>query len=83
MKLLEVYVDNFCVLAQKSNAEELRHMTQSLIQSIFKVFLLPEVSGLRGEDSVSMKKMLEGEGIWETRKELLGWVFDGITRPAA
>ena len=29
---------------------------------------------------MSIKKLLEGEGIWETRMEILGWVFDGITR---
>ena len=27
-----------------------------------------------------MKKLLEGEGVWDTRKEILGWVFDGVTR---
>ena len=27
-----------------------------------------------------MKKLKAGEGAWETRKELLGWTFDGRTR---
>ena len=27
-----------------------------------------------------MKKLLEGEGLWEVRKEILGWIFDGATR---
>ncbi len=27
-----------------------------------------------------MKKLLEGEGIWEVRKEILGWIFDGARR---
>ena len=29
---------------------------------------------------MSNKKLLEGEGLWEVRKEILGWVFDGATR---
>ena len=27
-----------------------------------------------------MKKLVEGEGLWETKKELLGWIFDGVER---
>ena len=27
-----------------------------------------------------LKKLLESEGVWDTRKEILGWIFDGITR---
>lgn len=27
-----------------------------------------------------MKKLLEADGLWELRKEILGWVFDGATR---
>ena len=28
---------------------------------------------------ILQKKLLE-EGLWETRKEILGWTFDGIQR---
>ncbi len=28
---------------------------------------------------MSNKKLLEGEGLWEVRKGILGWVFDGAT----
>ena len=30
--------------------------------------------------SAISKKKLEQEGAWETRKEILGWVLDGIAR---
>jgi hypothetical protein len=33
-----------------------------------------------GEDPVSIKKLKQGDGLWATRKELLGWVFDGAKR---
>ena len=78
--MLEVYVDNFCAMAQSTDVEELRHMSRALLHSIHEVFPPPEVSGLGGEDSVSIKKLKAGEGVWETRKELLGWVFDGTSR---
>ena len=78
--MLEVYVDNFCAMAQSTNAAELRHVSWALLHSIHEVFSLPEISGLGGEDSISLKKLKERESVWETRKELLGWIFKGRTR---
>jgi len=80
VNMLEVYVDDFCAMAQSTNAAELRHVSRALLHSAHNVFPLPEISGLGGEDSISLKKLKEGEGEWETRKELLGWIFDGRTR---
>ena len=79
-KRLEVYVDDFCALAQTTDVGELRHISRALLHSIHEVFPPPEVSGLGGDDSVSVKKLKAGEGRWESRKELLGWIFDGKTR---
>ena len=39
-----------------------------------------EVSGHSEGDPVSNKKLLEGEGEGDVRKEILGWVFDGRRR---
>ena len=44
------------------------------------MFPPPEVTGHSGQDPVSLKKLLEGEGLWDVRKEILGWMFDGATR---
>jgi hypothetical protein len=33
--------------------------------------------GHAGQDPVSIKKLKQGDGLWATRKELLGWVFNG------
>ena len=79
-RLLEVYVDDFCALAQTRDRDELQHITRALLHSIHEVFPPPEVTGFGGGDSVSMKKLIQGEGLWATCKELLGWVFDGVTR---
>ena len=44
------------------------------------VFLPPAITGHRGEDSVSLKKLDKGDRLWEVRKEVLGWVMDGASR---
>ena len=44
------------------------------------MFPPPDVTGHNGADPVSVKKLLKGEGVWQVRKEILGWMFDGGTR---
>jgi hypothetical protein len=78
--LLEVYIDDFIQLAQTTNQEQLRHLARTILQGIHSVFQTPEVTGHDGEDPVSMKKLLQGDGLWTVRKEILGWVFDGAHR---
>ena len=80
LQMLEVYVDDFIQLAQTTDQEELRHLSRALLHGMHSVFSPPSVTGHSGEDSVSIKKLLEGKGLWEVRKEILGWVFDGATR---
>ena len=37
--------------------------------------------GQDGEDPISHKKLvLKGEGVWDTHKEILGWIFDGCQK---
>ena len=38
------------------------------------------MTGHSGQDPVSLKKLMEGEGLWDVRKEILGLMFDGATR---
>jgi hypothetical protein len=47
---------------------------------VHSVFPPPEVTGHSGQDPVSLKKLLDGEGLWDVRKEILGWMFDGASR---
>jgi len=35
------------------------------------------VSGLVAGGLISIKKLLTGKRVWDTRKEILGWLFDG------
>ena len=35
------------------------------------MFPYSEVTGHMGKDPVSLKKLMEGEGLWDVRKEIL------------
>ena len=78
--LFEVYMDDFIGLAQTEDAEQLRGMSRDLLTAIHSVFPPPNVTGHDGPDPISEKKLFEGDGIWDTRKEILGWIFDGVRR---
>ena len=78
--MLEVYVDNFIQLAQTNNDEVLQRCSQALLHGVHSVFPPPDITGYVGEEPVLTKKLLEGEGLWEVQKEILGWVFNGATR---
>jgi hypothetical protein len=78
--LLEVYIDDFIQLLLATLCQQLTHLSRALLHTIHSVFPPPAVMGHDGEDPVSLKKLKQGEGTWETRKEILGWVFDGARR---
>ena len=79
--LFEVYVDDYIALIQSTDPEVLRHHSRALLHAIHQIFPPPEATGHDGENPISLKKLiLEGEGIWDTTKEILGWVFDGFER---
>jgi hypothetical protein len=74
---MEVYIDDFIQLAQTTDPNQLLHLSRAILHGIHLVFPPPSITGHEGEDPVSLKKLRQGDGMWETRKELLGWVFDG------
>ena len=78
--LFEVYIDDFIGIAQTTDPHALRHLSRALLRGIHSVFPPPGVAGFTGDEPISLKKLLNGEGVWDTRKEILGWVFDGNTR---
>jgi chorismate mutase len=71
-RLLEVYIDDFIQLAQTTNPEKLLHLARTVLHGIHSVFPSPVVTGHAGEDAVSIKNLKQGDGLWATRKELLG-----------
>ena len=78
-KLLEVYIDDFIGLIQCKNENQLRRFSRNILNAIYNTFPPPAVTGSNMGPPVSRAK-LELEGKWELRKEILGWLIDGLNR---
>jgi len=78
-KLLDVYMDNFIGLAQAPTQAELLHFTRAVLHSIHMVFSLPGPSKDPDNEPISVKKLKQGDGLWSTKNEILGWLFDGVS----
>ena len=72
---MEVYVDNFCTMVQTQDVNKLRHVSRALLHAIYSVFPPPAVTRHEGGDPILNKKLLEGEGTWDVRKEILRWIL--------
>ena len=79
LTLLEVYVDDFIALIQATDPAHIRKVSRHLLHAIDNVFPDQTVTGSCMGPAVSTKKLM-AEGTWETRKEILGWIIDGIHR---
>jgi len=80
LHMLEAYVDDFIQLVQTKDPKVLMHCSRALMHGIHSVFPPPAVTGHSGKEPISGKKLLESKGLWEIRKEILGWMMDGVTR---
>jgi hypothetical protein len=72
--LIEVYVDDFMGLAIPTSKRTLDHVANGVMCGIHDVF--PRNSN-EEDDPISLKKLLQGDGAWDTMKDLLGFVTDG------
>ena len=79
-KLLDVYMDDFIGLAQAPTHGELLHFTRAVLHGIHTVFPPPGPSEDPDDEPISVKKLKQGDGLWSTKKEILGWLFDGVSR---
>ena len=72
---VDVYVDDFILLAQ-TRAQQTTVLRSALtaIDDVFRP-LSPDDPEHRKEPA-SIKKMLQGDACWNTRKRILGWDFD-------
>jgi hypothetical protein len=76
--LLETFVDDFINVAQTTDETELWHHMGAVLEAIHSIFPPPLVTGHNRDEPISIKKLLEGDGAWSARKEILGWIFDGV-----
>ena len=79
LSVLEVYIDDFIGLIQSTDADHLLRLSRTILSAITNVFPPPEITNSTMGPPVSVKKLI-AEGTWDTRKEILGWLFDGIAR---
>jgi hypothetical protein len=79
LSVLEVYTDDFIGLIQSTNTDHLLQFSRTILSAISNVFPSPEITNSSMGPAVSVKKLVD-EGTRETRKEILGWLFDGIAR---
>jgi hypothetical protein len=78
--LLEVYMDDYCALLQSTDPQIITHHSRALLHAIHQIFPA-DPSQDPHQDAISYKKLVsEHEGVWTTRKEILGWIMDGINR---
>ena len=72
--LMEIYVDDLVSLAIAQSQQQLDHVADAIMTALHEVFPPAPVDE---EDPISKKKLEKGEGVWNIRKEILGFIFDG------
>ncbi len=72
--LIEVYVDDFISFVVAPTEAQLRHVATAVMHGIHDVFP-PDDDEER--DPISVKKLRKGDGVFATRKCVLGFDFDG------
>ena len=79
-KLLQVYVDDFCYATTKSEDGKHIHAVQrAAIHSIHAVFPPTLVTKHKdGKELISAKKVAAGDRNFDTKKEMIGFLFDGV-----
>ncbi len=81
-KLLQVYVDDFCYAAtQSKDGEHIPTIRKAAIHGIEAVFPPPAITKHKdGKEPISESKLKKGDGNFESKKDMIGFRFDGITR---
>jgi hypothetical protein len=79
-KLLQVFVDNFCYAAtQSKDGAHIPIIRQAAIHGIEAVFPPPAVIKHQdGKEPISEGKLLKGDGKFESKKDMIGFRFNGI-----
>lgn len=76
--LLKVFVDDFCAITNNLHPQHLTSFSKAIIHGIHSIFPPPNITKHIGKDPISQKKLAAGDGTWDTTKEILGWVLNGV-----
>jgi hypothetical protein len=77
-----VYVDDFLLAAVEDGSGTLLQRTaRATLQAIHNVFPSPTATGTPdAKDPISEKKLAKGDARWDTTKEILGYLLEGVAR---
>ncbi len=75
--LVEVFVDDFIACTDNLSQTHLQNVSRAMLHGIHSIFPPPNVTGHKGGDPISEKKLDKLEGLWDFVKEILGWMIDG------
>jgi len=81
-KLIQVYVDDFCYAAtQFKDGMHIPTIRRAAIHGIEAVFPPPAITKHEdGKEPILASKLLKGDGKFESKKDMIGFSFDGIKR---
>ena len=72
---VDVFVDDFIGLAQGSR-RWCRNVRRCILHAVDRVFAERTPQTLQRKEAVSERKLAKGNGGWNRRKEVLGWILD-------
>ena len=75
--IIETYINDFITTTNNGNRTNLQQLLCAMLHGIHKISPPPEVTGHNGHNLIAYRKLVEGDGIWSTKKEILGWEIDG------
>jgi hypothetical protein len=73
----DVFVDDFIQLGQ-GGPRRLKALRGHLLHAIDQVLAQPSADETHRNEAISLKKLLKGDGSWNTRKLILGWIVNTI-----
>ena len=74
---MEVYVDDFIAATNDNTTQNIAKLSRAMLHGIHSIFPPPKITNHNGGDPISEKKLKKLEGLWDTKKEILGWDIDG------
>ena len=73
----DVFVDDFIQVGQ-GGEKRMYALRNHLLHAVDDILDKPLPDETHRREAISLKKLLQGDGSWATRKVLLGWILDTV-----
>jgi hypothetical protein len=70
-------VDDFIGCTDDLSTSHLTKISRAMLHGIHSIFPPPSITGHKGGDPISEKKLNNLDGLWSQTKEILGWIING------